>query len=60
MRNEEMNWTENDIENEIELISLVALMITEIEETDWEGIPEITPVSGWRDNPWGRDPDSIE
>ena len=40
MRNEEMNWTENDIENEIELISLEALMITEIEETDWEGIPE--------------------
>ena len=59
MRNEEMNWTENDIENEIELISLVALMITEIEETDWEGMPEITPVSESRDNPWGRDPDSI-
>ena len=60
MRNEEMNWTENDIENEIELISLVALMITEIEETDWEGIPEITPVSGLRDSPEGRDPEVIE
>ena len=60
MRNEEMNWTENDIENEIELISLVALMITDIEETDWYGIPEITPVSGLRDSPWGRDPDWTE
>ena len=56
----EMNRTENDIEKERELTSLVALMVTEWEETDWEGIPEITPVSRLRDSPEGRDPEVIE
>lgn len=56
----EMNWTENDIEKDKELTSLVALMVTDWEETDWEGIPEITPVSGLRDSPEGRDPEVIE
>ena len=55
-----MNWTENDIEKERKLTSLVALMVTDWEETDWEGIPEITPVSGLRDSPEGRDPEVIE
>ena len=55
-----MNWTEKEREKERKLTSLVALMVTDWEETDWEGIPEITPVSGLRDSPEGRDPETRE
>ena len=58
----EESWvrTVNERMKDKELTSLVALMVTDWEETDWEGIPEITPVSGLRDSPEGRDPEVIE
>ena len=39
------------------LTSLDALIVTDWEEIDWEGDPEMTPVDGLRFNPIGRDPD---
>ena len=42
------------------LTSLNALIVTDWDDTDWEGIPDIIPVDGLSDNPIGRDPDKIE
>ena len=42
------------------LTSLNALIVTDWDDTDWEGIPEIIPVVELRDRPMGRDPDVIE
>ena len=39
------------------LTSLNALIVTDWEEIDWEGVPEISPVEEWRFNPVGSDPD---
>ena len=35
-------------------------MITDWDMTDWEGVPEITPIDEFRVSPVGRDPDRIE
>ena len=42
------------------LTSLNAMIVTDWDDTDWEGIPEMTPVEGLRDKPVGRDPDEVE
>ena len=41
-------------------VSLTALIVTDWEDTDWEGIPEMTPVDGLRFNPIGSDPEEME
>ena len=42
------------------LTSLNALIVTDWDDTDWEGVPDIIPVDWLRDRPMGRDPDVIE
>ena len=37
-----------------------ALILTDWDNTDWEGMPEIVPIDELRDSPVGRDPDMIE
>ena len=37
-----------------------ALILTDWDNTDWEGMPEIVPLDELRDSPAGRDPDMIE
>ena len=37
-----------------------ALILTDWDNTDWEGMPEIVPLDELRDSPVGRDPDMIE
>ena len=39
---------------------LNALIVTNWDDIDWEGVPDIIPVEGLRDRPIGRDPDVIE
>ena len=39
---------------------LNALIVTDWDDTDWEGVPDIIPVDWLRDRPMGRDPDVIE
>ena len=58
----EESWvrTVNERMKDKELTSLVALMVTDWEEMDWEGIPEIIPEVRLRDSPSGRDPSMIE
>lgn len=40
--------------------SFCALMVTSRSETDWEGVPEMTPVLEFSVSPVGSDPDTIE
>ena len=42
------------------LTSLNALIVTDWDDTDWEGVPDIIPVDEMRDRPIGRDPEVIE
>ena len=42
------------------LTSLNALIVTDWDDTNWEGIPYIIPVVELRDRPIGRDPEMIE
>ena len=60
--NEVMDWrTVNERENDLSLLtSFEALIVTDWDKTNSEGIPEMTPVEGLRDKPVGRDPDEIE
>ena len=37
-----------------------ALIVTDWDNIDWEGIPDIIPVVELRDRPIGRDPEVIE
>ena len=55
-----MSWIVNERENDWSLTSLNALIVTDRDNTDWEGIPDIIPVVELRDRPIGRDPDVIE
>ena len=48
------------IENDWSLSSFDTLIVTNRDETDWDGIPDIKPVVGLSDRPIGRDPDEIE
>ena len=60
--NEVMDWrTVNERENDLSLLtSFEALIVTDWDKTNSEGIPEMTPVEGLRDKPVGRDPDEVE
>ena len=60
--NEVMDWrTVNERENDLSLLtSLNALIVTDWDMMNWEGIPDIIPVVELRDKPVGRDPDEIE
>ena len=42
------------------LTSLNALIVTDRDKTNREGIPDIIPVVELRDKPVGRDPDEVE
>ena len=42
------------------LTSLNALIVTDWDMMNWEGIPDIIPLEELRDKPVGRDPDEIE
>ena len=37
-----------------------ALIVTWRSDTDWEGVPEMTPVFAFKLKPSGKDPDTIE
>ena len=52
--------TESEIVTDLSLIWLVALIVIDWEEMDWEGIPDIIPEVRLRDSPSGRDPSMIE
>ena len=41
------------------LTSFIALIVTDWDDIDWDGIPEMIPVDESIDNPIGRDPDEI-
>ena len=41
-------------------VPLTASIVTDWEESNWEGDPEMTPVIELSDSPIGRDPDMIE
>ena len=55
-----MSWIVNERENDWSLTSLNALIVTDWDNTDWEGDPEMIPVVELRDRPIGRDPEMIE
>ena len=55
-----MSWIVNERENDWSLTWLNALIVTDWDDTDWEGIPDMIPVDELRDRPIGRDPDMIE
>ena len=57
-----MDWrTVNERENDLSLLtSLNALIVTDWDMTDWEGVPDIIPFEGLKDRPVGSDPDMIE
>ena len=55
-----MSWIVNERENDWSLTSLNALIVTDWDDTNWEGIPYIIPVVELRDKPIGRDPEMIE
>ena len=42
------------------LTSLKALIVTDWEEMDWDGIPDIIPEVRLRESPIGRDPEVTE
>ena len=55
-----MSWIVNERENDWSLTSLNALIVTDWDNTDWEGDPEMIPVVELRDRPIGKDPEMIE
>ena len=55
-----MSWIVNERENDWSLTSLNALIVTDWDDTDWEGVPDIIPVVELIDRPIGRDPEMIE
>ena len=46
--------------NDLLLTSLDALIVTNWDDVDWEGYPDILPVDGLRDRPLGRDSERME
>ena len=52
--------TMNERENDWSLTWLNALIVTDWDDTDWEGVPDIIPVIELRDRPIGSDPEEIE
>ena len=55
-----MSWIVNERENDWSLTWLNALIVTDWDDIDWEGVPDIIPVEGLSDRSIGRDPDMIE
>ena len=55
-----MSWIVNERENDWSLTWLNALIVTDWDDTDWEGVPDIIPVIELRDRPIGSDPEEIE
>ena len=55
-----MSWIVNERENDWSLTSLNALIVTDWDDIDWEGVPEIIPVVELRDRSIGSDPEVIE
>ena len=55
-----MSWIVNERENDWSLTSLNALIVTDWDDIDWEGVPDIIPVEGLSDRSIWRDPDMIE
>ena len=55
-----MSWIVNERENDWSLTWLNALIVTDWDDTDWEGVPDIIPVEGLIMSPMGRDPEMIE
>ena len=55
-----MSWTVNERENDWSLTWLNALIVTDWDDTDWEGVPDIIPVDGLIDRPIRSDPDARE
>ena len=41
-------------------VPLTASIVTDWEESNWEGDPEMTPVDGLIDRPLGSDPETME
>ena len=52
--------TVNEIENDRLFTSFDTLIVTDWDITDWEGIPDMTPVDSLRVKPLGSAPDVIE
>ena len=52
--------TMNERENDWSLTWLNALIVTDWDDTDWEGVPDIIPVDWLIDRPIGSDPEVIE
>ena len=46
--------------NDLSLTSFDALIVIDCNRTNRDGVPDITPVDGLRDNPSGSDPEVIE
>ena len=55
-----MSWIVNERENNWFSNSLDTLIVTDWDDTDWEGVPEMIPVDELSDSPTGRDPDETE
>ena len=55
-----MSWIVNERENDWSLTWLNALIVTDWDDTNWEGFPEIIPFEGLSESPTGSDPDEIE
>ena len=55
-----MSWIVNERENDWSLTWLNALIVTDWDDTDWEGVPDIIPFVEFIDRPIGRDPEIME
>ena len=54
-----MSWIVNERENDWSLTWLNALIVTNWDDTNWDGIPDMIPVDGLINRPLGRDPETI-
>ena len=56
-----MDWrTVNDRVVDLSLSWLYALMVSDCDDIDWEGVPDIIPDEESIERPDGRDPEVIE
>ena len=55
-----MSWIVNERENDWSLTSLNALIVTDWDDTDWEGVPDIIPFEELSESPTGRDPNVVK
>ena len=52
-----MSWIVNERENDWSLTWLNALIVTNWDDTNWDGIPDMIPVDWLINSPIGSDPD---